>query len=341
MSYKRLSAEERETISQQLALNASLPTIATLLGRSVSTISRELARNARSREGAGMPYKAFQAQERAAQGARDRRKRTKIGDSVLLQDIIKVKLQLRWSPRQIAEYLKTTYPGNRRMHASHETIYTYLYVQAKGTLKKELIGSLRQQRPRRQSKSKPEEKRGKIANMISITDRPPEVEDRRVPGHWEGDLVMGKGNKSAIGTLVERTTRFAIIVPLKSHDAETVRRAFGRAMMKLPEHMRLTMTYDQGKEMAGHELFTEETKMKVYFCDPHSPWQRGTNENTNMLVRDFFPKGTDFNTIPAKELLFVQHALNERIRETLAWKSPKEVFNNFINPSSSSVAIET
>jgi transposase, IS30 family len=333
MKYTRLTAEEREIISQMLYQNASLPVIAQRLKRATSTISRELARNTCARDGAGTPYKAFQAQERAARTAGERRRPTKIVQSPRLQDIIKVKLQLRWSPRQIAEYLKEQYPNDRAMHVSHETIYTYLYVQAKGTLKKELISYLRQKRPKRQPKSQPEEKRGKITNMISITDRPPEVTDRRIPGHWEGDLVMGKGNKSAIGTLVERSTRFAIIVPLKSHDAETVRRAFGRAIMKLPEHMRLSMTYDQGKEMAEHELFTKETKMQVYFCDPHSPWQRGTNENTNMLVRDFFPKGTDFHAITNKELLFVQHALNERIRETLDWKTPKEVFNNFINQS--------
>jgi IS30 family transposase len=337
MNYKRLTAEERETISQQIVLDASLPSIALLLGRSVSTISRELSRNAP----AGMPYRAFQAQERAEQGARNRRTSSKILDSELLQDIIKVKLRLRWSPVQIAEYLKTSYPDNSRMHASHETIYTYLYVQAKGTLRKELISYLRQQRPRRLSRSKPEEKRGKITNMTSITDRPPDAEDRRVPGHWEGDLVIGKGNKSGIGTLVERKSRFAIIVPLKRLDAETVRRAFGRAMLKLPEHMRLSMTYDQGKEMAQHELFTKETKMRVYFCDPHSPWQRGTNENTNMLVRDFFPKGTDFNTVSKKELQFVQDALNERIRKTLEWKTPKEVFYNLMNQSPPSVALET
>jgi transposase, IS30 family len=337
MNYKRLTSEERETISQQIALDASLPSIALLLGRSVSTISRELSRNTH----AGMPYRAFQAQERAEQSARDRRTSSKILDSELLQDIITVKLRLRWSPVQIAEYLKATYPDNSRMHASHETIYTYLYVQAKGTLRKELISYLRQKRPRRTSRSKPEEKRGKITNMTSITDRPPDAKDRRVPGHWEGDLVIGKGNKSGIGTLVERQSRFAILVSLKRLDAETVRRAFGRAILKLPEHMRLSMTYDQGKEMAQHELFTKETKMRVYFCDPHSPWQRGTNENTNMLVRDFFPKGTDFNTVSKKELQFVQDALNERIRKTLDWKTPKEVFYNLMNQSPPNVALET
>jgi len=337
MNYTRLTAEDREIISQLIAQDESLPTIAKRLNRSTSTISRELARN----RSAGKPYKAFQAQERAAHAAQFRRIPAKISSSVLLQDIITVKLQLRWSPRQIAQYLKSTYPDDRTMHVSHETIYTYLYVQTKGTLKKELTGYLRQQRTKRLPRSSGEEKRGKIPNMISIADRPPEVEDRRVPGHWEGDLVMGKGNKSAIGTLVERSTRFVIVVPLKGSDAETVRRAFGRAVMKLPEHMRLSMTYDQGKEMAQHELFTEKTKMQVYFCDPHSPWQRGTNENTNMLVRDFFPKGTDFTAISKKELLFVQHALNERPRETLSWKTPKEVFNNFIIQSLSNVALET
>ena len=336
MKYTRLTAEEREIISQLISQDESLPNIAKRLKRSTSTISRELARNWSART----PYKAFQAQERAERTAAGRRRPTKIVTSQCLQDIIKVKLQLRWSPKQIAQYLRSQYPHKPSMHVSHETIYTYLYVQTKGTLKKELISYLRQKRPKRQPRSKGEEKRGKIPNMISIHDRPPDVEDRRIPGHWEGDLVMGKGNKSAIGTLAERSTRFLLIVKLKGSDAETVRRAFGRAMLKLPEHLRLSMTYDQGKEMAQHELLANETKMRVYFCDPHSPWQRGTNENTNMLVRDFFPKGTDFTTISNKELLFVQHALNERPRETLGWKTPKEVFNYFLNQSPG-VALET
>jgi len=336
MKYTRLTAEDREIISQMLYQDASLPAIAKRLQRSTSTISREIARNC----GAGMPYRAFQAQERAQSMGGQRHQAAKIVSSPRLQDIIKVKLQLRWSPKQIAQYLQVHYPNDPSMHVSHETIYTYLYVQTKGTLKKELISYLRQKRPKRQPRTRGEEKRGKIPNMISIHDRPPDVDDRRIPGHWEGDLVMGKGNKSAIGTLAERSTRFVLIVPLTGTDAQTVRRAFGRAMMKLPEHLRLSMTYDQGKEMAQHELLTEKTKMRVYFCDPHSPWQRGTNENTNMLVRDFFPKGTDFTTVTRKELRFVQHALNERPRETLAWKTPKEVFNDFINQQPSGVALD-
>ena len=337
MKYQRLTPDERETISTMLSHNRSLPDIASFLDRSTSTIGREIARNTSD----GMPYRAFQAQERAEHEARQRRKCSKIEASEALQDFIKEKLRLRWSPKQIEEELKKTYPDNRSMQASHETIYTYLYVQTKGTLKKELISYLRQAKKHRQTRSKSEEKRGKITNMISIHDRPPEIEDRRVPGHWEGDLVMGKFNRSAIGTLVERKTRFLIIVKLTGSDAETVRRAFGRAILKLPEHMRLTMTYDQGKEMAKHELFTTDTKMRVYFCDPHSPWQRGSNENTNMLVRGFYPKGTDFTKIKSKDLLFIQHALNERPRETLGWKTPKEEFTNFINQPPSSVALET
>ncbi|MBM3454230.1 MAG: IS30 family transposase [Bacteroidetes bacterium] len=199
-----------------------------------------------------------------------------------------------------------------------------IYVQTKGELKKELISYLRQRKSMRQSRKLVHEKCGIIPDMISIHQRPPEVADRSVPGHWEGDLIIGKAQKSAVGTLVELTARFLLIVRLQGKDAESVRKAFAKAMKQLPESLTLSLTYDRGKEMAEHKKFTMDTQIKVYFCDPHSPWQRGTNENTNGLVRDFWPKGTDFSKIPTKQIVWVQNALYDRPRQTLKWETPRE-----------------
>jgi IS30 family transposase len=222
------------------------------------------------------------------------------------------------------------------MHISHESIYTYLYVLPRGELKKELIGYLRQKRPIRRSRTRLNDRRGVIPEMISIEERPAEVADRAIPGHWEGDLIMGPSNRTAIGTLVERTTRTVLLVPLGAKDASSVRRAFARTMKTLPHQLALSLTYDQGREMSEHRLFTAETKIQVYFAHPHSPWERGTNENTNGLIRDFFPKGTDFSTISNKELRRVQDLLNERPRKTLDWSTPKEAFSALLAACSSS-----
>jgi IS30 family transposase len=213
---------------------------------------------------------------------------------------------------------------------SHETIYQYICVQAKGELKKELISYLRQRKPKRKSRKGEVEKRGTIPDMISIHQRPAEVEDRDIPGHWEGDLVVGKDHQSAVGTLVERTTRYLIVVPLKTKDAESVRKEFAKALSTLPSCLTKTLTYDRGKEMTEHAKFTAATQMKVYFCDPHSPWQRGSNENTNGLLRGFLPKGTDFNKDSKKDLLWAQEALSERPRGTLGYRTPKEKLNALI-----------
>jgi len=226
--------------------------------------------------------------------------------------------------------LKKKYVGKPRMQISHESIYTYIYLLPRGELKKELIGYLRQNKKSRYTRKGTNDKRGKIPDMISIEERPDEVADRSVAGHWEGDLIMGKGHKSAIGTIVERKTRTVILVKLKAKDATSVRKAFERELLTLPKQMRKTMTYDQGHEMTEHKLFTKNTKMKVYFCHPASPWERGTNENTNMLIRDYYPKGTDFNGVSKKELKRVQYELNERIRKTLDWESPLDVFQREI-----------
>jgi IS30 family transposase len=246
-----------------------------------------------------------------------------------LYSFIVEKLKLRWSPQQISMELKKRYPTKKYMQASHETIYTYLYMLPKGELRKELISYLRQKKRLRKNRKLATDARGKIADMISIHERPKEVEDRIIPGHWEGDLIMGKDHKSAIGTIVERTTRTVILVPLKAKDAPSVRKAFAKELKTLPSQMTVTLTYDRGKEMSEHKLFTKETNMQVYFCDPHSPWQRGTNENTNMLIRDFFPKQTDFSKFTRKEIKHVQKLLNERPEKRLTGQHQKKSLKNY------------
>ena len=216
------------------------------------------------------------------------------------------------------------------MHISHESIYTYIYLLPRGELRKELTDYLRQHKKSRYRRKGERDKRGKIPDMISIEERPAEVADRSIAGHWEGDLIVGKGHKTAMGTIVERKTRTLIMVPLKNKDATSVRKAFERELKRLPIEMQGSLTYDQGVEMAEHKLFTKNTQMKVYFCHPASPWERGTNENTNMLIRQYFPKGTDFSQVTRKEIKRVQHELNERPRKTLDWKTPKEVFKKEI-----------
>ncbi len=216
------------------------------------------------------------------------------------------------------------------MQISHESIYTFIYILPRGELRKELIGYLRQKKKMRNSRKGEYIQRGKIPDMISIEERPAEVESRSIAGHWEGDLIMGKDHKSAMGTIVERKTRSVLLVKLKNKDAASVRKAFENEVKTLPEQMKLSLTYDQGKEMTEHKLFTKNTNIKVYFCHPASPWERGTNENTNMLIRDYFPKGTDFNLVSKKEMKRVQNELNERIRKTLNWESPKAVFEKEI-----------
>jgi IS30 family transposase len=212
------------------------------------------------------------------------------------------------------------------MQVSHESIYTYIYILPRGELRKELISYLRQGRKGRQRRKRDTDERGKIPNIVSIHERPKEVESRTVPGHWESDLIIGKANASAIGTLVERTTRTTILVPLKAKDAQTVRKSFARVVKRLPREVFRSLTHDRGSEMYEHQLFTKDTEVQVYFADPQSPWRRGTNENTNGLIRDFFPKGIDFSLVSTREIKRVQRLLNERPRKVLGWKTPKESF---------------
>ena len=324
--YSRLDLEERELIGQFLSQGLSLRSIAKNLNRNVSTISREIRYYLKD----DRPYKAWFSHCCSIVLTSKRNCRCKIDRNPKLHSFIVEKLRLRWSPKQISQELKKQFTDNKDMQVSHETIYTYLYMLPKGELRKELIGYLRQKKKLRKNRKSSTDKRGKIADMISIHERPKEVEDRIIPGHWEGDLVMGKDHKSAIGTMVERTTRTVILVPLKKKDATSVRKAFAKELKSLPNQMTLSLTYDRGKEMAEHKLFTKETKMQVYFCDPHSPWQRGTNENTNMLIRDFFPKQTDFSKFTRKEIKHVQKLLNERPRQTLDWHTPKERFKELL-----------
>jgi IS30 family transposase len=216
------------------------------------------------------------------------------------------------------------------MRVSAETIYTYLYVLPRGELRRELVNCLRQHRKKRRPRSRGQDRRGQIPEMISIEERPADVADRTVPGHWEGDLLLGAGHRSALGTLVERTTRTTLLVPLKAKDAASVRRAFARRLRAIPKQMKLSLTYDRGKEMAEHQLFTADTQIKVYFAHPQSPWERGTNENTNGLIRQYFPKGTDFSRVSYHSIMKAQDRLNGRPRKVLDWKTPYEAFQELL-----------
>lgn len=320
--------DEREEISRMLAQKCSFQSIAKSLGRKASTISREV--------GAGScnqyTYRAGKAQARAVRNS-SKRKGGKyvLDDNLRLKRYVYRKLRKKWSPTQIAEILKKDYPTDMTMRISPEAIYTYLYVLPRGTLKKELLACLRQNRKYRHKQRRGIVVKRDLEDMLSIDERPAEVADRIVPGHWEGDLIVGKSNRSALGTLVERTTRTTILVPIKNREAETVAKAFAKEVRKFPKQMKLTMTYDQGREMASHKLFTNITGVKVYFAHPRSPWERGTNENTNGLIRQYFPKGTDFHKVSRSEVKRAQHQMNGRPRKTLNYQTPYEVFNQLIN----------
>jgi len=322
----RLNVFEREEISLGLAKGYSQRDIAALLGRSPSSISREISRNTEY----GQFYRAVNAQKRANRLAHTARKKRKLDIDEPLKQYVLKQLDLLWSPEQIAKRLKIVYPTNMAMRISHESIYSYLYVLPRGALRKELVKCLRRRHINRRIRNKSRHKTCPIQDYISIEERPAEVADRTVPGHWEGDLLMGHNNASAIGTLVERTTRMTFMVKLKDKDATTVRKAFAREFKQFPKALRRSLTYDQGQEMAEHKLFTKNTRIKVYFAHPHSPWERGTNENTNDLIRQFFPKGTDFSKVPLKSIKRAQDMLNDRPRKVLNFLTPNEVFSNLL-----------
>ena len=317
-----LTLAEREEISRGIARSLTLRTIATQLGRSPSTISREIERN-----GGLVHYRASQA-DQAAWDRAHRPKPCKLAGSPLLRRIVAEKLRSNWSPEQIAGWLKRTYPGNESHQVSHETIYRSLFIQARGVLKKELQQYLRSQRAIRRSRhaSLKGDGLGKITNAVSIRERPASVEDRAVPGHWEGDLLCGS-RSSQIATLVERHSRYVMLAKVPSKDTETVTNALIKQARSLPKELYKSLTWDRGSEMAGHRRFTLATNIDVYFCDPQSPWQRGSNENTNRLLRQYFPKGTDLSVYSQAKLDAVARQLNERPRKTLGFETPAERFN--------------
>ena len=316
-----LSLLEREKIRDMTVAGASLRSIAAVLRRSPSTISREIARNTVPERGY-LPYAAH----RAAATRRPRPKPRKLETSPRLRAFVTTGLQFHWSPEQISHTLIKTYPDDQEMRVTHETIYQALYLQGRGGLRRELTAALRTGRARRKTQNTGDARRPRFVDpMVMISERPPEVEDRAVPGHWEGDLITGTLNQSAIGTLVERTTRYVMLLHLPhDHTAESVRDALISTIGTLPEHLRGSLTWDQGSEMAAHRTVKTDTGMNVYFCDPASPWQRGTNENTNGLLRQYFPKGTDLNIYGPEDLEHVAQELNARPRKTLDWDTPAE-----------------
>jgi IS30 family transposase len=320
--YKRLNMEDREEISRGLAAKWTFTHIAHNINRPVSTVSDEVWKNCIYKR----TYRAELAQEKADLSKHRQKQTKKLDTEGALKNYVLEHLRLEWSPDEIAKRLRVDYPDNMTMQISHESIYTYIYCLPRGELKKELMKGLRQERKFRHNRKAIHAQRGAIQDFISISERPKETLSRTIPGHWEGDLIMGKDGQSAIGTLVERMTRYLLIVPMKGKDAFSVRTAFAKAVKNIPRRLKKTLTYDRGSEMAEHKLFLKETKIQVYFCDPHSPWQRGTNENTNGLIRQYFPKGTDFTKITKKELMRAQDRLNDRPRRVLAYAKPDEMF---------------
>ena len=320
-----LTLAEREEISRAVVAGQSIRSIATSLGRAPSTISREIKRN-----GEQEYYRASQA-DQAAWDRTLRPKTCKLARNRTLAHIVAGKLQLQWSPEQIAGWLKQTYPDDENYQVSHETIYRSLYIQARGALKKELVQHLRRTRVMRRSRhhTQKTDNHGRIKDTVSISERPATVADRAVPGHWEGDLLCGSGN-SQIATLVERHTRYVMLVKVARKDTETVINALIKNTSKLPQELYKSLTWDRGSEMADHKRFTLATDIQVYFCDPQNPWQRGTNENTNGLLRQYFPKGIDLSVYSQAKLNAVARKLNQRPRKTLDYETPAERFGQLV-----------
>lgn len=317
-----LTVEERIHIADRWREQAGIRQIAAELGRSPSTISREVRRNANPESGAYRPWAA----QRRAEERRPRPKPAKIATNAVLHGYIAAKLGKKWSPEQICKALHKDFPDQPEMHVAHETIYQALYMQGRGELRRELAAALRTGRARRKPHKRPDARRPRFSTPpVMISDRPAEVADRAIPGHWEGDLILGKDNASAIGTLVERTTRYVMLVHLPAgRTAEAMRDALIDTVKTLPAHLTKSLTWDQGTEMAAHADFTIATDIPVYFCDPHSPWQRGSNENTNGLLRQYFPKSTNLSLHSAEHLADIAAELNGRPRKTLAWDTPAE-----------------
>jgi IS30 family transposase len=326
-SRHELTVAEREEVSRGLAAQQSCRAIARGIRRAPSSVSREVARN-----GGRVGYRAAQAEEAATRRGR-RPKVSKLTLNPLLRNEVEAGLRHHWSPQQISAFLKLEYAQDPKMQISHETIYLSLFVQSRGALRKELTRHLRTRRQVRQAKKQPASGRGQIVDKIMISERPAEAADRAVPGHWEGDLLLGT-KTNGIGTLVERSTRYVMLFTLPGFTAERVSEALAKTVMTLPAGLRRSLTWDQGPEMAGHVRFTIDTGLAVYFCDPRSPWQRGSNENTNGLLRQYFPKGKSLAGVTQKELDGVAHELNGRPRQTLGWRSPTYRLAQFLEQSS-------
>ena len=325
-SVRFLNHSEREEIALGLAQKQTPAEIGRRIGRHPSTIGREIARNCR----ANGDYRAMAA-DRSAQLRRVRPKPARLAVHGELRGEVQARLGKKWSPEQISRTLRQDFPDRPEMWVSHETIYQSIYVQGRGALRRELAACLRTGRAIRRPKRRAEERRGRIPGMLMISERPAEVADRAVPGHWEGDLIIGKNGASAIGTLVERTTRFCLLLHLpRDHAAEAVRDAMLATITTVPAHLRRSLTWDQGTEMRRHAEITLAADMKVYFCDPHSPWQRGSNENTNGLLRQYFPKGTDLSVHTGQHLEFVAAELNARPRKTLGWQTPAQALDKLL-----------
>lgn len=333
-NYTHLSIEERTMIQTQLGMGFKPAQIARELGRSPATLSRELKRNGWIRpgkRGVGRPlmaggYRALKAQDRADACAACPRVERKLTPKSTLWPAMLGYLQAGYSPEQIAGTLKAVHPDTPSLQVSHETIYGAIYAMPRGELRTEVIGWLRFGHAKRRPRTRGEDRRGQIPDMVSIHDRPPEVEERLVPGHWEGDLIKGARNRSAVGTLVERTSLYTVLAKMESASAEAAVKGFSHVLDRIEAQKRLSLTYDQGREMSKHQALTEKTGIKVYFADPHSPWQRGINENTNGLLRQYLPKGTDLSVFSQEELDAIAWTLNTRPRKSLGFKCPAQLF---------------
>lgn len=324
--YHRLSFSEREDISRYLASQSSNREIARKLGRDHGAINREIDLG-----GGRERYRALLAQYRAKRKRKRQGRKKKLETHLKLRKYVFKRLSLFWSPEQIANTLKIDYPEDTTMRISPETIYSYVYIQPKGELKKLLTKYLRRHHYKRHKKNHGNRRLVmNIPNMASIEERPKEVKNRTIAGHWEGDLIIGKLRASGMGTIVERTSRKLILVPLKQKDHLTVAANFSKELNKIPKKLCKTLTYDRGSEMSSHEKITAETKIKIFFAHSASPWERGTNENTNSLIRQFFPKGTDFAKVSSQKIKRVETLLNQRPRKTLNWETPEEVFKKLV-----------
>ena len=328
--FRQMQPEERVTLAALRQQGLGLRAIAQVLGRNAGSLSRELRRNA----GSDGVYLSAPAQLAARARRRAARRAVKLDPDGRLWPLVSHLLGWLWSPQQIAQTLRRMWPEEPEMHVSHETIYTAIYAQPKGDLRKQLIACLRQGRSTRKPRSAGEDRRGQLPEMVSIHVRPPEVNDRLMPGHWEGDLIKGAGNKSAVGVLVERTTRLVLLAWMPDATAESALAGFTAKLNSIAAPMRQTLTYDQGREMARHRELARNTAMRVYFCDPHSPWQRGTCENTNGLLRQMLPKGTDLSVHDQQALDSIADLLNNRPRQTLGWRSPIQAFRELVETSS-------